>query len=56
MSHDTEGTLTALVLFHVSLANQLPSASTSTYADYVMICAYTLNFITWIFAIVLLLM
>jgi hypothetical protein len=50
------GTLTALVLFHVSLANQLPSASTSTFADYVMICAYSLNFLTWIIAIMLMLM
>lgn len=41
------GTLTALVLFHVSLNNQLPSSTRVTAADYVLMCSYSLNFITW---------
>ena len=42
------GTLTALVLFHVSLANQLPSSTSNTLADWVMINMYALNFMSWL--------
>jgi hypothetical protein len=32
------------VMFHVTLTNNLPSASSSTYADYVMLCSYVAHF------------
>ena len=42
------GTLTGLVLFHVSLQSQLPSSRTITLADYFLITSYMLNLFTWV--------
>eukprot|EP00041_Stephanoeca_diplocostata_P005556 m.63928 g.63928 ORF g.63928 m.63928 type:complete len:641 (+) comp15861_c0_seq8:133-2055(+) len=50
------GTLTALVLFHVSLETQLPSSEAITLADWVLIYSYALNFSTWLITISLMLM
>eukprot|EP00039_Didymoeca_costata_P020867 m.342683 g.342683 ORF g.342683 m.342683 type:complete len:613 (+) comp21714_c0_seq1:376-2214(+) len=50
------GTLTALVLFHVSLTNQLPPSTTNTLADWLMLNCYFLNWISWIVTISIMLM
>eukprot|EP00038_Savillea_parva_P021834 m.36149 g.36149 ORF g.36149 m.36149 type:complete len:557 (+) comp5369_c0_seq1:332-2002(+) len=41
------GTLTALVLFHVSIETQLPSSETITLADWLIIYSYAMNLLTW---------
>lgn len=50
------GTLTALVLFHVSLETQLPSSESVTLADWLMIYSYAMNLLTWAVTITLMLL
>lgn len=50
------GTLSALVMFHVNLINQLPPVPRMTLSDSFMLSVYALNFISWCMVLFLVLL
>eukprot|EP00040_Diaphanoeca_grandis_P015471 m.78985 g.78985 ORF g.78985 m.78985 type:complete len:630 (+) comp25168_c0_seq2:107-1996(+) len=50
------GTLSALVLFHVALVNQLPSSESITLADNLLLNSYGLNFVSWMTTLIIMLL